>query len=153
MSIDNEYNCGGYKFTLKFNQKDPIPQNCELAKKADSEYGETLEWQIRKSISKNITFDEIKGCRNMKFDLKRSIYVSILSDDYDDFCPDIITVSFKSPSTNDSVTLKTDEITISHDINQNKHSYELLGAPVSHGCKGGFAPMLLTIWLFSTLFF
>ena len=153
MSIDNKYWCGGYKKWLKFSQEGQgldKAQNCELAKKAKSEYGETLKWQIRKSENKKITIDELKSCRNMKFDLNRSIFVSILSDDSNDFCPHIITVSFKNPSTNDSVTFETEEITRSHDKYQNEHSYELHGALISHGCKGGLAPMVLIIWLFST---
>ena len=59
MSIDNKYWCGGYKKWLKFSQEGQgldKAQNCELAKKAKSEYGETLKWQIRKSESKKITF-------------------------------------------------------------------------------------------------
>ena len=58
MSIDNKYWCGGYKKWLKFSQEGlglDKAQNCELAKKAKSEYGETLKWQIRKSENKKIT--------------------------------------------------------------------------------------------------
>ena len=90
MSIDNKYWCGGYKKWLKFSQEGQgldKAQNCELAKKAKSEYGETLKWQIRKSENKKITIDELKSCRNIKFDLNRSIFVSILSDDLNDFVP------------------------------------------------------------------
>jgi hypothetical protein len=151
MSIDNKYWCGGYKKWLKFSQEPG--QNCELAKKAKSEYGETLQWQIRKSENKIITIDELKNCRGMKFDLNRSIYVSILSDDSNDFCPHIIKVKFQSSETNSSAILETEEITRSHDKYQNDHSYELHGALISHGCKRGLASMVLTIWLFSTHFF
>ena len=64
MSIDNKYWCGGYKKWLKFSQEGQgldKAQNCELAKKAKSEYGETLKWQIRKSENKKITIDELKN--------------------------------------------------------------------------------------------
>ena len=132
MTIDDSYRCGGWKNWLNFSQDG---QECELLDKAQSYKGVPVEWFMRKSKN-NVIRDEIGECRTMGFNLDKPIYVSILSDHWDDFCPKQIKVSYHQAiaidHNNDYIYLNknatilvTEEIPRSHDKHQNHHRYLL----------------------------
>ena len=111
---------------MKFSQDE---QECELKEKAESYQGVPVEWLVRKSKN-NVIRDELGQCRNMGFNLDKPIYVSILSDHWDDFCPKQIQVSYHQANYNNNLTKNatifvTKEIPRSHDKYQNDHRYLL----------------------------
>ena len=122
MTIDNEYWCGGYKNWLVFSQND---QNCTLLTKSESEQGKPVQWSMRKSTNSGIIKNELGDCQIMGFDLEQPIYVSILSDHSDDFCPKFVETTFYSYVTKNFTVLSTKEITRYHDKYQNDHVYLL----------------------------
>ena len=100
LKIEKYYECGYKELWLQFYQGN---QNCELAKKSNSKDERTVKWQT----------DELKDCRNMNFDMTRSIYVATLCGDCcdgygSDFCKHTITVSLKNSDLNNSANLGTE---------------------------------------------